>query len=86
MDPYKRHDAETDAADHREREAATDNCCGNSPEETSTEETPAEEVSDEVKSLDETIRQDKAVRESLEDDWDEEVDDTFPASDSVAKY
>lgn len=37
-------------------------------------------------SLDETIRQDKNLREKLQKDWDEEVDDTFPASDSVAKF
>ncbi|GJM03552.1 MAG: hypothetical protein DHS20C08_20530 [Rhodomicrobium sp.] len=37
-------------------------------------------------SLDETIEEDRSVREAVEKDWDEEVDDTFPASDPVAKY
>lgn len=37
-------------------------------------------------SLDETIEEDRNVREAVEKDWDEEVDDTFPASDPVAKY
>lgn len=37
-------------------------------------------------SLDETVRKDKKIRKDQQKDWDDEVDDTFPASDPVAKY
>jgi hypothetical protein len=41
---------------------------------------------EDIQSLDETVAKDKDVRDAVEEDWDDEVDDTFPASDPVAKY
>ncbi len=47
----------------------------------------AKEKSDKDKSsMDETVRKDKKIRKEEQEDWDEQVDDTFPASDPVAKY
>jgi hypothetical protein len=37
-------------------------------------------------SLGELIRQDRKIREGEARHWDDTVDDTFPASDAVAKY
>lgn len=71
MDPHETQNRDKADAGHQETE----------PSPRSSHDKRSEETS-----LDETIRQDKNLREKLQKDWDEEVDDTFPASDSVAKY
>lgn len=38
------------------------------------------------KEKEDLIKQDQKVRKEEQKDWDDEVDDTFPASDPVTKY
>lgn len=63
--------------------AAQDNEAGRGDAENEGKEKPDK---DKDTSMDETVRDDKKVRKEQQKDWDEEVDDTFPASDPVAKY
>lgn len=56
------------------------------PKEDNKDEGKEKSDKDEDTSMDETVRDDKKVRKEQQKDWDEEVDDTFPASDPVAKY
>ena len=56
--------------------------------ETSSSENASDQTThkQDIQSLDETVSKDHKLRETTEAEWDDEVEDTFPASDAVAKY